>query len=137
MENENEPTIESLTKDVEAWRTHSREWEAKAKANLTSITELETKVADLDTLKADLDTAKADLTSKGDELAKLNLAVEFNLSADDTKLLVGDADAQRALAERLSQTPKNDGRMTPDPLQGRSKSTPTTAKDAFSAFLQS
>lgn len=140
MDTNNEPTIESLTTELDTWRGHAKTWEDRAKENLTEIDSLKAELAtaqsagtQAETLKADLTTAQAELATLQATQLSLSVALEYGLTADDAKLLHGDEETQRALAERL----KKPGGMAPDPLQGKKNEKPValTGEQAFVALF--
>lgn len=135
------PTVEDLLAKVEEITGHSRKWEDRAKENREKAEQVDAALAEVEAAKASLADAEAriaDETKRADDaeaqVARLTVAMEFGLSADDAKALasVADEDALRALAERLSVSTKK--APAPHPAQGRrspEKPGPTNARDAF------
>ena len=114
-----------------AMREHSRSWEQKAKANLEAAEKLK-KLEDRDKtseekLTSRVQEVEAELASARAEAAKLRVASEFGLSAEDADLFLrGSEDEMRAQAEALaSRTAKE--KTQENPLQGQGSSGPSKA----------
>lgn len=131
--NTDEPTLESVTAELETWKGHARDWETKAKANLTELANVQTELETLKSAAADLDTVKTELSNAQAERTRFSIALEYGLSLEDAKLLQGDEATQRALAERL----KKPAGMSPNPHQGKGESNKSmTGIEAFTALFE-
>lgn len=142
-DNNDAPTIESLTADLDKWKAHARTWEDRAKENSKAAKEL----ADLKKASMSEDEKRsAEIQEIRDALAKavdraalveatnqrLSIVTEFGLSPDDAKVLedISSTDAMRAVAERLSNAAPASTGPKPNPAQGVGSGEPVSAKDA-------
>lgn len=133
-EESNTPDWEALYKEsqqeVDKWKSHSRKWEERAKANYQSgsapdSSEIRERLAqveqDLQSARAEADAAKAEQT-------KLSIGAEFGLPKADIDLyLRGSEDDMRkqaqGLADRMAQEPTPENSFQGRGGQGSSKTT--------------
>jgi vacuolar-type H+-ATPase subunit I/STV1 len=134
------PTVEDLLAKVEEITGHSRKWEDRAKANKEKAEQADALASEIETLTGKIteaETARDEAVKRAEEaeatVARLTVAMEFGLSADDAKALasVSDETALRALAERLAAATPRGPRPIPEQGRRSDKPAPSTAKDAF------
>jgi len=147
---ENEtPTVETLQAQIEEIKSHSRKWEDRAKANKDAADELaalkraqmsddERRSADVEALTSERDTERERADAAEAALARLTLAIEFDLSKEDADALAtvqGDEATLRALAERLAS--RSNRPPKPNPAQGNRGGAPTgtSTADKFADFF--
>lgn len=119
------------------WKSESRKWESRAKANADAAE----KLAKLEEAQKSAEEKAAERESAAEKRAvaaeakalRREVALESALSAEDAKLLDGvtDEDSMRALAARLAK--KEDAKRGSNhvPGEGKNQDTPTDERRAF------
>ena len=139
------PTVEDLLAKVEEITGHSRKWEERAKANKEKAEQAEALATEIETLSTkvtEAETARDEAVQRAEAaeatVARLTVAMEFGLTADDAKALasVTDETALRALAERLAAATPRGPRPIPEQGRRSEKPAPTSAKDAFAEVFE-
>ena len=120
---------ETSQQEVEKWKSHSRKWEERAKANSNS-----NKDSDggdvrerLAQVEQDLRNARAEAEEAKAEQLKLSIGAEFGISKDDVDLYLrgSEEDMRRqaqGLADRKTQEPIPENQFQGRGGQGNSKS---------------
>lgn len=150
-----EPTIESLTAEVETWKGHARKWEDRAKENSAAKTELDALQAasatDADKAQKAIDALNkrlddADKKAADAERAAVRLRVASAHGIDTAPgedgapsmadLLLTGADEAAMAAQAAAIGARSTG-PKPNPAQGKSGEAQVSSKDSFIETLGS
>ncbi|MBC2681079.1 capsid assembly scaffolding protein Gp46 family protein [Corynebacterium anserum] len=115
----------------EAMKTYSRQWEAKAKANVDAAKKLkeieDAEKTEVDKLTERLKESEKDNQALQLQVDRMTIAAKFGISADDAEMFLhGDAETMATQAETLAQRSRTP-RKAEAPNQGRGTAQGTKA----------